>query len=81
MDGPIFGVRWAVIGLVTVITVLDPIRGHTGHRLWQLALLFAAYNLRIVLLHSWLAWLRVPGVIAGIDLLVAGSVYLIDHEP
>ncbi len=73
--------RWIIIGTVLLITLLWPVRGNAGLPLSQLAALFAGYNLLMDVLQPRIRWLRVPGVIATLDLVAAGSVYFMDHQP
>ncbi len=82
VGGPaLLWMRWVIIATVLSITLLWPVRGNAGLPLWQLAALFAGYNLLMDLLQPRIRWLRVPGVTATLDLLAAGGVYFMDHQP
>ena len=73
-------VRWTTILLVFLLALAEPLRGRADLPTWSLVLAFAGYNLLLDLLHHRFAWLRSYSHSAVLDLIAAGSVYVLGAE-
>ncbi len=73
--------RWAVIGLLLLLTLVQGGQGRVGLPVWMLVLLFGAYNLLLERLSSDLPWSRFVSRRSILDLLVGSVLYLLGPEP
>jgi signal transduction histidine kinase len=73
--------RWLTIGVLLLLSLVDPAPGPTGLPDWTLMLFFAAYNLLVDLARASRGWLRPSPSTVFLDLLVAGGLYLLAARP
>jgi len=77
LRGAIAQIRWATLGALLIITLLFPTSGTVTIPAWVLVALFAAYNLLIGLMRNRPSALRPFAVVAMLDLVVGGLLYLL----
>jgi signal transduction histidine kinase len=73
--------RWAILALILLVTLVQPLPGRTGHPIWVVVLAFALYNLIVELLRNQALGLRSFRWVPLADLVVAAILYSLDAEP
>lgn len=74
-------VRWATIGTLLTLALMQPLVGREGWPTWLLILAFAVYSLAVGLLGRRLAVFRRPGPASTLDLAVVSLLYSMGTTP
>ncbi len=81
LDGALSLLRWTILALALLITLIWPGPGRTGHPLWLFVAAFIGYNAIVELLRRATSRLRSFAWVPLTDLPVAGTLYYLDREP
>lgn len=74
-------VRWATVGTLLTLALVQPLVGREGWPTWLLILVFAGYSLGVELLARRLAVFRRPGAVSALDLAVISLLYSMGATP
>ncbi len=77
----LYWMRWATIGVVFLLVLLQPEVGRTRVPPWILIFLFVAYSLLTNWLQTWLPWSRFALWQAAVDLAMIGAIYYLQAKP
>jgi signal transduction histidine kinase len=81
LEGAVAGMRWVVLAVMLVITLVWPLPGRTGHPVWAFVAALAVYNLGVEAARARVPRLRSYSWVPYLDLPVAGLLYFLDAEP